>query len=219
VIVASRGEAAGEAAVRAITEAGGDATFVKTDVSKAKDVDALMALAVQKYGRLDFVFTSAGSQPAPGPTTEETEDAWDTNIGVNLKGAWLCTKAAIPQMLKQGGGVIVHCAAATGLVGFPQWTSQCASKHGVVGLTKAVALEYGKQGIRVNCVCPGMIRTPMLAKLAGGPENVDGLAGMEPVGRIGRPEEVADTVLFLCSDAASFITGQAISVDGGMVAQ
>jgi NAD(P)-dependent dehydrogenase (short-subunit alcohol dehydrogenase family) len=122
-------------------------------------------------------------------------------------------------MLKNGGGAIVHCAAATGLVGFANWTSQCASKHGVVGMTKAVALEYGKQGIRANCVCPGLIRTPMLEKLAGGAENVDGLAGMEPVGRIGTADEVAAAVIFLCSDQAAFITGHALPVDGGMVAQ
>jgi NAD(P)-dependent dehydrogenase (short-subunit alcohol dehydrogenase family) len=120
---------------------------------------------------------------------------------------------------ENGAGAIVHVAAATGLVGFPNWTSQCAAKHGVVGMTKAVALEFAKQNIRVNCVCPGLVRTPMLEALAGGAANVDSMGSMEPVGRLGRPEEVADTIVFLCSEGAGFIAGHALPVDGGMVAQ
>ncbi len=219
VVVASRGHASGEATVRAIKDTGGDATFVSTDVSQATDVEALMKTTVERYGRLDFLFTSAGTQPTPGPTVDETEQAWNENIDVNLKGAWLCMKYALPAMQKSGGGAIVHCAAATGLVGFANWTSQCASKHGVVGMTKAVALEFAKEGIRANCVCPGLIRTPMLETLAGGADNVDSLAGMEPMGRIGTPDDVANAVIFLCSEHSAFITGQALPVDGGMVAQ
>lgn len=219
VVVANRHAESGEATVAAIRGAGGDATFVKTDVVKSADVDALMHEAVKRFGRLDFLCNSAGSQPTPGPMLEETEEAWDENLDVNLKGTWLCMKYAIPHMLKTGGGSIVSVAAATGLIGFPNWTSQCASKHGVVGLTKSVALEFAKQNVRVNCVCPGLIRTPMLETLAGGAGNVDSMAGMEPVGRIGRPEEVADTIVFLCSDSVGFITGHALPVDGGMVAQ
>ena len=219
VVVANRGSESGAATVKAITDAGGEALFVRTDVAKAADVEALMTAAVSRFGRIDCLCNSAGSQPAPGPMLQETEAAWDENLAVNLTGTWLCMKAAIPHMLKGGGGAIVSVAAATGLVGFPNWTSQCASKHGVVGLTKSVALEFGKQNIRVNCVCPGLIRTPMLESLAGGAANVDSMAGMEPIGRIGEAGEVADAVVFLCSDASGFITGHALPVDGGLVAQ
>lgn len=132
---------------------------------------------------------------------------------------WLAMKYATPHMPKSGGGSIVSVAAATGLVGFPNWTSQCASKQGVVGLTKSVVLEFAEQHVRVNSVCPGLVHTPMLETLAGGAANIGGFVGMAPVGRLGRPEEVADTILFPCSDDANFITGQALAVDGGMVAQ
>jgi NAD(P)-dependent dehydrogenase (short-subunit alcohol dehydrogenase family) len=219
IVVASRSAESGEATVKAIENAGGDGVFVRTDVAVSVDVAALVKEAVERYGRLDFLCTSAGTQPTPGPMLDETEEAWDTTLDVNLKGAWLCMKAAIPHMLKNGGGAIVHVAGATGLVGFPNWTSQCAAKHGVVGMTKAVALEFAKQNIRVNCVCPGLVRTPMLEALAGGAANVDSMGSMEPVGRLGRPEEVADTIVFLCSEGAGFITGHALPVDGGMVAQ
>lgn len=219
VVVANRTASSGNATVDAIRKAGGDATWVATDVAKAADVEALMGKAVSQYGRIDFVCASAGSQPTPGPMLDETEAAWDFSLDVNLKGPWLAMKYAIPHMLKSGGGSIVSVAAATGLVGFPNWTSQCASKHGVVGLTKSVALEFAKQHVRVNCVCPGLVHTPMLETLAGGTANLAGFAGMQPVGRLGKPEEVADTILFLCSDGADFITGQALAVDGGMVAQ
>ncbi|MBM3776938.1 MAG: glucose 1-dehydrogenase [Acidimicrobiia bacterium] len=218
VVVANRTASSGNATVDAIRKAGGDAIYVSTDVAKAAAVEALMTKAASQFGRIDFLCASAGSQPTPGPMLDETEDAWNLNLDVNLKGTWLAMKYAIPHMLKVGGGSIVSVAAATGLVGFANWTSQCASKHGVVGLTKSVALEFAKQNVRVNCVCPGLVRTPMTETLAGGAANVDGLAAMEPVGRLGTPEELAATIVFLCSDGAGFITGQALAVDGGMVA-
>ena len=219
VVVANRTAEPGEATVKLIRDAGGDATFISTDVTKSASVEALMAKTVERYGRLDCLFAGAGPIPAPGPTTEGTEEQWDLCIDVNLKGAWLCTKAVIPHMLKNGGGSIVTIAGITGLVGFSNWAVQCAAKHGVVGLTKAVALEYAKAGIRANVVCPGLIRTPMLETLAGGAGNVDSMAGLEPIGRIGRPEDIAEAVIFLCSEGEGFITGHALSVDGGWVAQ
>lgn len=219
VVIANRSRESGEKTVHMIRDEGGESTFVQTDVTKETDVKALMDTCVETYGRLDFLSNNAGAQPAPGPTTAESEAAWETNINVNLKGTWLCLKHAIPRMLETGGGAIVNTSAATGLVGFAQWTAQCASKHGVVGLTKAVALEYAKAGIRVNAVCPGMVRTPMLEALAGGSDKVDALGALEPVGHIGRPEDVASAVIWLCSDGAAFVTGHALAVDGGLVAQ
>ena len=219
LVIANRNQKSGEATVQLVRDSSGDATFIKTDVTKSTEVESLMAQTVKQHGRLDFLFNGAGVQPAPGPTTDETEEAWNRSIDVDLKGTWLCTKFAIPHLLKSGGGSIVNTAGASGLVGFANWTSQCASKHGIVGLTKAVALEYAKEGIRVNAVCPGLIRTPMLEKLAGGAENVDGMAGVAPVGRIGNPDDIAQAVVWLCSDGSKLVTGHALSVDGGMVAQ
>jgi NAD(P)-dependent dehydrogenase (short-subunit alcohol dehydrogenase family) len=215
VVVSGRSTEKGEAIVKTIKDAGGDAIFVGADVVKAGDVEKLMAKAVEKYGRIDYVVTSAGSMPAPGPMADESEQAFDTGIDVNLKGTWLAMKYAIPHLLKNGGA-IVNVAATSGLKGIANWTTQCAAKHGVIGLTKAAALEYAKSGIRVNAVCPGLIRTPMLATLAGGAENIDGMAGWEPVGYVGKPEDVAEAILFMCADNGKFVTGHAMAVDGGM---
>jgi len=218
VVVANRAVAEGEATARMITEGGGDALFVRTDVTKAAEVEALMKRAVDTYGRLDFAFNNAGTQPAPAATTEQTEEEWDRMLNVNLKGTWLCMKYEIPYLIKQGGSAIVNNASVSGMVGIPTWPAQCASKHGVIGLTRAVALEYAKTGLRVNVVCPGAIQTPMLEGLTGG--NAEFAAGVVgPMGRVGRPEEVADAVIWLCSDAASFVTGHALAVDGGWLAQ
>ena len=145
---------------------------------------------------------------------------WDRVLTVNLKGVWLCMKAEIPLMLAQGGGAIVNCASVAGLVGFAAIPAYTASKHGIVGLTKTAALDYATAGIRVNAVCPGVIRTPMVTRFAGGSaEAVAQMTGMEPVGRLGEPEEIADAVLWLASPGASFVTGQAIAIDGGFVAR
>ncbi len=220
VVVANRSVDEGEATACMIQQAGGDARFVGTDVTSPQDVEGLMRTAVETYGRLDFAVNNAGTQPAAAATAEQTEEDWDRMLGVNLKGTWLGMKYALPHMVKQGGGSIVNIASIVGLVGLPSWPAQCASKHGVVGLTRAVALEHARTGIRVNAVCPGVIDTPMLKGITGGSQEVEAaFAAMEPMGRLGRPEEVAAAVVWLCSDAASFVTGHALAVDGGWLAQ
>ncbi|MDZ4844560.1 MAG: SDR family oxidoreductase [Chitinophagales bacterium] len=206
--------------VNAIKAAGGEAIFIKCDVSKSADVQAMVEKTVKTYGRLDFAFNNAGIEGAPAPTHECTEENWDKTIGINLKGIWLCMKYEIPHMLKQGKGAIVNCASIAGIVGFQGLTAYVATKHGVVGITKTAALEYAKAGVRVNAVCPGVIKTPMIDRFTGKKKEAEQqFINMEPIGRMGEPEEVANAVLFLCSDAASFVTGNAMAVDGGWIAQ
>ena len=203
-----------------IQAAGGEAIFVKCDVSKGADVKAMIEKVMAAYGRLDYAFNNAGIEGASAPTHECTEENWERTIGVNLKGVWLCMKYEIQQMLKQGKGAIVNCASIAGLVGFQGLPVYVASKHGVVGLTKTAALEYAKSGIRVNAVCPGVIKTNMVDRITGREKEVEKqFEDMEPVGRMGQPEEVAEAVIWLCSDAASFVTGDAMAVDGGWTAQ
>jgi NAD(P)-dependent dehydrogenase (short-subunit alcohol dehydrogenase family) len=210
----------GKETVRMIKGAGGEALFVKTDVSNAAEVEALIQKVVEIYGRLDYAHNNAGIEGTMVPTADCTEENWDRTISINLKGVWLCMKYEIPQMLKQGGGAIVNTASVAGLVGFQGLPAYCASKGGVVQLTRTAALEYAKAGIRVNAVCPGVIRTPMVERLLSGPPEAEaGFIAMEPVGRMGKPEEIAEAVVWLCSDAASFVTGHPMVVDGGMVAQ
>jgi NAD(P)-dependent dehydrogenase (short-subunit alcohol dehydrogenase family) len=199
-----------------IGQAGGEAVFFKCDVSNEEEVRNLMADAVSHFGRLDFAFNNAGVEGSPAPVADCSNENWDRTIGINLRGVWLCMKHQIPAMLKTGGGVIVNNASIAGLVGFAGVPAYVASKHGVVGLTKNAALDYAKQNIRVNAVCPGVIQTPMIERFTGGdPKVIQQLVAGEPMDRLGQPEEIAETVVFLCSDAASFITGQAIAVDGG----
>jgi NAD(P)-dependent dehydrogenase (short-subunit alcohol dehydrogenase family) len=206
--------------IEKIKSLGGEALFVKCDVSKASDVKSLVEETISTFGRLDYAFNNAGIEGAGGITTECTEENFDKTVGVNLKGVWLCMKYEIPEILKQGKGAIVNCASIAGLVGFPGLPIYVATKHGVLGLTKTAALEYVKQGIRVNAVCPGAIKTPMIDRLTGKKKEAeDQFAAMEPIGRMGEPEEVANTVLWLCSDESSFVTGHAMAVDGGWVAQ
>jgi len=212
---------AGEEVVRLINEAGGEAIFVKCDVSKTAEVEAMINKAVETYGRLDYAFNNAGIGGDIAPVAECTEENWDHVIAVNLKGVWLCLKYEIRQMLKQGPGAIVNMSSVSGLVGDPDHPAYGASKHGVSGLTKAAALEYARAGIRVNAVCPAAIRTPMIDRtLQAQPElSWQSLASGHPMGRIGEPEEVAEAVLWLCSDAASFITGHLLVLDGGLIAR
>ncbi|MCK5443822.1 MAG: SDR family oxidoreductase [Maribacter sp.] len=199
-----------------IRENGGEAIFIKCDVSEEEDVKNLVTKTIAHYGRLDFAFNNAGIEGIPAPVTDCTNDNWDKTININLKGVWHCMKYQIPEILKTGSGSIVNNASIAGLVGFEGIPAYVASKHGVVGLTKNVALDYAKQGIRVNAVCPGVIQTPMIDRFTGGdPKVLKQLITAKPMGRMGQPEEIAKTVVFLCSDAASFITGQAIAVDGG----
>jgi NAD(P)-dependent dehydrogenase (short-subunit alcohol dehydrogenase family) len=212
-------EDGGHQTVHMITENGGEATFVRTDVSKAIEVQALISTAVETYGRLDCAHNNAGILGGRGLTAEYAEERWQQVIAVNLTGVWLCMKYEIPQMLSQGSGAIVNTASVAGLVGFPSTSAYVASKHGVVGLTKTAALEYAQQGIRVNCVCPGVIHTPMTERGLSDPELRARIIAMEPIGRVGSPEEVAEAVVWLCSDAASFVTGHTMTVDGGYVAQ
>jgi NAD(P)-dependent dehydrogenase (short-subunit alcohol dehydrogenase family) len=204
----------------AIKSNGGEAIFVRCDVSKDADVKNMVDKAVSQFGRLDFAFNNAGIEGLSAPTHECSEENWDKTIGINLKGVWLCLKYEIMQMLKTGGGAIVNNASIAGLVGFVNIPAYVASKHGVIGLTKNAALEYAKAKIRVNVVCPGVIRTPMIDRFTGKNKEVEKqFESMEPVGRLGQPEEVAETVMWLCSDASSFVTGDAIPVDGGWTAQ
>jgi NAD(P)-dependent dehydrogenase (short-subunit alcohol dehydrogenase family) len=202
--------------------AGGDAMYVRADAWRTQDVDRLLTTTVETYGRLDYAHNNAGIEGSVAPGTafhEYPEDAWDQVLSINLKGVWLCMKAEISQMLKQGGGVIVNTASVAELVG-GFGSAYTAAKHGVVGLTKAAALDYAARNIRVNAVCPGGIRTPMLDRVfARRPELEAAFVAGEPVGRLGRPEEIAAVVVWLCSDEASFLTGVALPVDGGWVAR
>jgi NAD(P)-dependent dehydrogenase (short-subunit alcohol dehydrogenase family) len=203
-----------------ITENGGDATFVRVDVSNATEVEAMISKTVETYGRLDCAHNNAAIfDTSRTLTAEYPEDRWQQVLAVNLTGVWLCMKYELRQMLQQGGGAIVNTASTAGLVGGRGASAHIASKHGVVGLTKAAALEYAPSGIRVNCVCPGAIRTPMTAQGMSDPERLKRLISVVPMGRVGEPEEIAEAVVWLCSDATSFVTGHTMTVDGGYVAQ
>lgn len=203
-----------------INESGGEAIFIKCDVSKTTEIKELIKKTISTFGRLNYAFNNAGIEGISAPVQDCTEENWDKTIGVNLKGIWLSMKYEIPEMLKLGKGVIVNCASIAGLVGYQGLPAYVASKHGVIGLTKTAALECAKLGIRVNAVCPGAIKTPMIDRLTGNKKEVEEqFAAMEPIGRLGKPEEVADVVTWLCSDEASFVTGHAMAVDGGWVAQ
>ncbi len=206
--------------VNLIRELGSEAIFIKCDVSKMADVKMMIEKAITEFGQLDYAFNNAGIEGIQANTWDCTEENWDKTINVDLKGTWLCMKYEIPEMLKQGKGVIVNCASVAGLVGFEGLPAYVASKHGVVGLTKTTALECAKLGIRVNVVCPGVIQTPMIDRLTHKKkENIEQFQGLEPIGRFGLPEEIANTVVWMCSDEASFVTGHAMAVDGGFVAK
>jgi NAD(P)-dependent dehydrogenase (short-subunit alcohol dehydrogenase family) len=219
VVVADWIEDKTDNTVELIKKAGGSAIYVNCDVSKAADVRAAVETAVSTFGRLDYAFNNAGIEGVGGKTQECTEENWDKTISINLKGVWLCMKYELMQMQKQGKGAIVNNASVAGLVGFPGLPAYVASKHGIVGLTRTAALENAKLGIRVNAVCPGVIHTAMIDRITGKDKLVEKqYESMEPIGRMGRPDEVAEAVVWLCSDAASFITGESLAVDGGWVA-
>jgi NAD(P)-dependent dehydrogenase (short-subunit alcohol dehydrogenase family) len=220
VVVADVTVEGGEETVAQVKKAGGEAIFVKTDVSKAVEVEALVAKAVATYGRLDCAYNNAGIAGKAKTVVDDTEDNWDRILAINLKGVWLCMKYEIAHMLKQGGGAIVNTASGAGLIGVRRGGAYVASKHGVVGLTKTAALEYAKAGIRVNCVCPGPIDTPMLQGIGGNNQVViERMVAAQPGGRLGKPAEIAEAAVWLCSDAASFVTGLPMPVDGGYTAQ
>ena len=221
IVVADRVVEGGEETVSMIKSAGGEATFVPVNVTQAAEVKAMVAAAVSAYGRIDCAHNNAGIEGVFATTADYPEEDWDRVMAVNLKGVWLCMKYEIPQMVQQGGGAIVNTASLAGLVGAKRMPAYVASKHGVAGLTKTAALEYAKSGIRVNAVCPGIIHTSMVDRmfLSRRPDLEDRLAAVEPMGRLGKPEEVAEAVVWLCSDAASFVTGHTMTVDGGIYAE
>src|SRR5580700_520554 len=219
VVVAGRREVEGNQTLELVRAAGGEALFVKTDVSKAADVENLVKKTVEKFGRLDVAFNNAGIEGKTAPIISQSEDDWDRTISINLKGVWLCLKYEIRQMLKQGGaGAIVNMASVTGLVGSAGAGAYSASKHGVIGLTKTAALETAQNGIRINAVCPAVIETAMGDRLFGAPAVHKYVLGCHPIGRFGRSAEIAEAVVWMCSDRASFVTGQSLVLDGGFLA-
>jgi NAD(P)-dependent dehydrogenase (short-subunit alcohol dehydrogenase family) len=220
VVIAGRRSDAGAEVVHAIEQIGGQARFVRTDVAKAADVEALIKTAADTFGRLDWAFNNAGTEGTMAPMADRTEDDWDAVIDTNLKGVWLCMKYEILQMLKQGGGgCIVNNASIAGLIGMEGAAIYCASKHGVLGLTKAAAVEYSRLGIRINAVCPAAIETDLLNRFVGSAEFKARFAEMHPIRRIGTVDEVAAAVVWLCSAGASFVVGHPLLVDGGYTIQ
>jgi NAD(P)-dependent dehydrogenase (short-subunit alcohol dehydrogenase family) len=219
VVVAGRREEEGKKTLEMIAAAGGEGIFVKTDVSKAADVKALVQKTVDKFGRLDVAFNNAGIEGAFSTILDQTEEDWDNIQGINLKGMWLCLKHEIEQMLKQGeGGAIVNMASVAGLIGAARGAAYHASKHGVMALTKCAALETARSGIRVNVVCPAVIITPMAERAFSEPETQKYVLSLHPIGRFGEPVEIAEAVLWMCSERASFMTGQSLVMDGGFMA-
>ena len=210
----------GKETVKMIQDMKGEAIFIQTDVSQATEVADLIEKVIETYGRLDCAHNNAGVLGTSCLMTEYEEAVWDRVMNVNLKGVWLCMKYEIPQMIKYGGGAIVNTASTFGLVGSPNRTAYVASKHGIVGLTRAAALEFAKDHIRVNAVCPGVIRTPIIDQaIADDPQREKWLLERHPIGRMGTPADIAEAVVWLCSDASSFVTGLAMPVDGGYTAQ
>ncbi|EKE74608.1 MULTISPECIES: SDR family oxidoreductase [Roseobacteraceae] len=224
VVVSDIDQPGGEETVSLIKNHGRDAVFVRADVSRPEDVERLIDETVRSYGRLDCACNNAGIEGKIAPLADQTTENFDAILGVNLRGTFLCLRAEIRQMLRNRGGAIVNLASVAGLVGFPGLSPYTASKHAVNGLTKNAALEYGKLGIRVNSVCPGGIDTRMLDSLAeqstGGAQSTrEMMDPLHPIGRIGTPEEVAELIVWLCSDRAGFMSGANVPVDGGFVAQ
>jgi NAD(P)-dependent dehydrogenase (short-subunit alcohol dehydrogenase family) len=218
VVFTGRREPEGNETLGLVRAAGGDGIFLKSDVSKGSDVQSVVHKTVEKYGRLDIAFNNAGVEGAWIPLAEQTEENWDYVHNINLKGLWLCLKYEIQQMTKQGaGGCIVNMSSVAGLMGFAGSGIYVASKHGVIGLTKVAAIECAPAKIRVNAVCPAVIETPMADRAFGDPATNDRVRAMHPLGRFGKPGEVAEAVLWLCSHKSSFTTGQYIAVDGGLL--
>lgn len=220
VVVSDIVVAGGHETVQLIRQAGGEATFIAADVAQTADVEGLIQHTVATYGRLDCAHNNAGIEGQAARVGDDSDENWDRVIAINLTGVRLCMKYEIRQMLAQGSGAIVNTSSGAGLVGIRGSSAYVASKHGVIGLTKTAALEYAKSGIRVNAVCPGVIQTPMVERLTlGHPRAAQALEVAHPIGRSGKPEEIAEAVVWLCSESASFVTGHALSVDGGYVAQ
>ena len=217
VVVCDVAVEGGQETVGQIEQAGGQATFIRADVAQAAEVEAVVAKTVETYGRLDCAYNNAGIAGRTARVADDSEQNWERILAINLKGVWLCLKYEIAHMLTQGGGAIVNTASDAGLIGLRRAGAYVASKHGVVGLTKTAALEYAKANIRVNAVCPGPIDTPMLREASE--RVIDAMATAQPNGRLGQPREIAEAAVWLCSDAASFVTGHPMPVDGGYLAQ
>lgn len=219
VLVVDLDTAGGEGTAELIRQAGGEALFLPCDVTKDAQVQQMMAQAVDPYGRVDYAFNNAGIEIEKGRLAEGSEAEFDAIMGVNVKGVWLCMKYQLPLMLAQGGGAIVNTASVAGLGAAPKMSIYSASKHAVIGLTKSAAIEYAKKHIRVNAVCPAVIDTDMFRRAhEADPRKAEFAATMHPVGRIGKVEEIAAAVLYLCSDGAAFTTGHSLAVDGGVTA-
>ena len=219
MVVSDIDETAGNETVEMLTKAGGDALFVKADVTHSQDVKKIVVESVEKFGSLDFAVNNAGALSAEARTGDYSEEDWRRLIDINLTGVFLCMKYELQQMAKQNNGVIVNMASIAGITGFPRNSAYAASKHGVVGLTKSAAIEYARKGIRINAVCPGYTLTPMAEtamKLRGELEGE--LEKRVPLGRLGKPEEIAKAIIYLCSDSAAFILGHSLVLDGGITA-
>ena len=220
VVIGNRNAEKGEETVGLIRDAGGTASFLRTDVTQAEEVEALIKHTVQSLGSLDVAFNNAGIEGDVQPLTDQTEENFNAVMDINVKGLWLSMKYQIQQMLKQGGGAIVNNSSIAGVVGFPGLSIYVASKHAVIGLTKTAAVEYASQNIRINAVNPGAIQTEMINRLIEKAELPrDDIVGLHPIGRVGRDDEIAEAVLWLSSDRASFVVGHSLMVDGGFTAQ
>ncbi len=221
VVVSDVDEEGGRKTVELIESDGGTAIFETCNVAESADVERLVGRTVKQFGRLDYAFNNAGISGAQATTVKYPEEDWNRVLAVNLTGVWLCMKHEIPAMRRQGGGAIVNMASVLGLVGFANSGAYVAAKHGVIGITQTTAVECAEDGIRVNVVCPAFIETPMIenAGIKKGTDFYDSVVGLHPIGRLGKPEEVAEAVIWLCSEAASFVTGHSMLVDGGYTAR
>src|SRR2546423_12331232 len=221
VVAADVSEQGNQETARLIEDQGGRAFAVRCDVTKAEDVKAALAKTVEAFGRLDFAFNNAGIEPRkPAATADYSDEDWNRILDINLRGVFLCMKHEIPLILKQGGGAIVNTSSGAGVIGIKGSPAYTAAKHGVIGLTRAAALDYAAQNIRIKARCPGYIDTPMMGRFTGGTaEGRAKVTSEEPIGRMGKPEEIAAAVVWLCSDAAAFVIGHAMVIDGGQTVQ
>jgi NAD(P)-dependent dehydrogenase (short-subunit alcohol dehydrogenase family) len=218
--IAARRVNEGEETVRLVKKAGGDGLFVKTDVANEADTRSLVENTVKTYGRLDYAFYNAGIEEMTTPLVDQTSEVFDQIMNVNVKGVWLSMKYEIPEMIRTGGGAIVNNSSGAGVIGLPQFSIYVASKHAVLGLTKSAALEYAKSGIRINAIAPGVTETEMFERVAeDNKQPIEHLKTITPIGRIADPKEIADAVVWLLSDKASFVLGHTLMVDGGIVSR